>query len=72
MKDDILESMNIILNESDEEQFRPIMNNYQTNLKDYRNLANKISVQPVSMRKLQFKDPENACNALEEGLQIHW
>jgi hypothetical protein len=44
MKDDILESMNIILNESDEEQFRPIMNNYQTNLKDYRNLANKISV----------------------------
>ncbi len=24
------------------------------------------------MRRLNFKDPEVACNALEEGLQIHW
>ena len=41
MKDDILESMNIILNESREEQFRPIMENYQANLRDYRSLATK-------------------------------
>lgn len=33
MKDDIIESMNIILHESEEEQFRPIMNNYQMNLR---------------------------------------
>ena len=24
------------------------------------------------MRRLNFKDPLAACNALEEGLQIHW
>jgi len=24
------------------------------------------------MRKLDFKDPEVACNALDEGLQIQW
>lgn len=34
--------MNIILHESDEEQFRPIMNNYQMNLKDYKAMGNKV------------------------------
>lgn len=24
------------------------------------------------MRRLDFRDPEQACSALEEGLQIHW
>ena len=24
------------------------------------------------MKRLDFRDPEQACNALEEGLQIHW
>ena len=24
------------------------------------------------MRRLDFRDPEQACVALEEGLQIHW
>lgn len=72
MKDDIVDSMNIILNESEEEQFRPIMNNYQQNLRDYKNLTNKLQLPPIAMRRLDFKDPEVACNALEEGLQIHW
>jgi hypothetical protein len=44
--------MSIILNESDEEQFRPIMNNYQFNLKEYRNLANNVPAEAISMRKL--------------------
>lgn len=43
MKEDIVESMNIILNESREEQFRPIMDNYQTNMRDYRGLAAKTT-----------------------------
>ena len=72
MKDDIIESMNIILHESDEEQYRPIMNNYQSNLKNHKNLGNNIQSQPISMRRLDFRDPEQACSALEEGLQIHW
>jgi hypothetical protein len=42
MKDDIIESMNIILHDSGEEQFRPIMSKYQNNLRDYRSLSNKI------------------------------
>jgi len=42
MKDDIIESMNTILHESDEEQYRPIMNNYQSNLKNHKNLGNNI------------------------------
>ena len=41
MKDDILESISIILHESDEEQFRPIMTNYQENLKKYKTLNNR-------------------------------
>lgn len=41
MKEDIVESMNIILNESKEEQFRPIMDNYQLNLREYRTLVTK-------------------------------
>jgi hypothetical protein len=72
MKDDIIESMNIILHESDEEQYRPIMNNYQVNLKVHKNLGSSTQCQPIAMRRLDFKDPEQACNALEEGLQIHW
>lgn len=57
MKEDILESMNIILNESKEEQFRPIMDNYQSNLRDYRGLASRIPVEAIEMRRLDFKDP---------------
>lgn len=44
MKDDIIESMNIILNESDEDQYRPIMDNYKSNLKDYKGLTVKVQV----------------------------
>lgn len=72
MKEDIVESMNIILNESREEQFRPIMDNYQTNMRDYRGLASKTPAEPIHMRRLDFRDPEAACKALEEGLQMHW
>ena len=70
MKEDIVESMNIILNESKQEQFRPIMDNYQSNLRDYPSLANKTPAQSIEMRRLDFKDPEAACKALEEGLQM--
>lgn len=48
------------------------MNNYQSSLKEYKSLGNKIQNQAIEMRRLDFKDPEAACNALEEGLQIHW
>jgi hypothetical protein len=65
MKEDILESMTIILNESREEQFRPIMDNYQANLRDYRALATKTPAEPIQMRRLDFRDPEAACKALE-------
>lgn len=41
MKNDIIESMNIILHESSEQEYRPIMDNYKTKLRDYRNLGNK-------------------------------
>lgn len=71
MKDDIIESMTIILDES-EERFRPIMVNYQNNLKDHKSLNNFAQNEPVNMRRLDFKDPELACSALEEGLQISW
>lgn len=40
MEQDIIESMSTILNESSEEQYRPIMNNYLSNLKDHKSLAN--------------------------------
>jgi|JI10StandDraft_1071094.scaffolds.fasta_scaffold2413585_1 hypothetical protein len=72
MKEDIIESMNIILHESEEEQFRPIMNNYQMNLKEHKVLGSKTQSEPINMRRLDFRDPEQACHALEEGLQIHW
>jgi hypothetical protein len=65
MKEDILDSMTIILNESREEQFRPIMDNYQANLRDYRALATKTPAEPIQMRRLDFRDPEAACKALE-------
>lgn len=48
------------------------MNNYQSSLKEYKSLGNKIQSHAIEMRRLDFKDPEAACNALEEGLQIHW
>ena len=38
MKDDIIESMTIILKESEEEQYRPIMNNYISNLQEHKSL----------------------------------
>ena len=72
MKDDIIESMNIILRESDEEQYRPIMDNYQANLKTHRNMSSNLQSQEINMRRLDFRDPEEACDALEDGLQIHW
>ena len=64
--------MNIILYESDEFQFRPIMDNYHNNLHEYKEWMNKVKNEPITVRKLHFKDPEAACNALEEGLQIEW
>lgn len=57
MKEDIIESINIILHESEEEQFRPIMNNYQMNLKDYKALGSKAQQEPISIRRLDFRDP---------------
>lgn len=72
MKEDIVESMNIILNESREDQFRPIMDNYQANLRDYRAMAAKTTAEPIQTRRLDFRDPEIACKALEEGLMMHW
>ena len=72
MKDDICESMDIILFESDEKQYRPVMTNYQNTLKDYKQLSSKVQNLGIEMRRLNFKDPEAACNALEEGLQIQW
>jgi len=41
------------------------MNNYLSNLRDYRALGNKNLPEAVAMRRLDFKDPEAACNALE-------
>jgi hypothetical protein len=64
MKEDIVESMNIILNESREDQFRPIMDNYQANLRDYRAMATKTTAEPIQTRRLDFRDPETACKAL--------
>lgn len=72
MKDDIIESMSIILHDSGEQQFRPIMNKYQNNLRDYRSLSNKFQTAPIVMRRLDFKDNEAACNALEQGLMLQW
>lgn len=48
------------------------MTNYQNNLKEYKQMGNKMTNQIIEMRRLDFKDPLAACNALEEGLQIHW
>lgn len=67
-----MESLSIILNESSEEQFRPIMDNYHSNLRDYKSLTVKPPIEPPAMRRLDFKDPETACNALDQGLQMHW
>lgn len=64
MKEDILDSMNIILNESREDQFRPIMDNYHANARDYRALAANIPADPLPLRRLDFRDPEAACKAL--------
>lgn len=72
MKEDIVDSMEIILYKSEEKEYRPVMTNYQNNLREYKQLGNKMTNQSIEMRKLHFKDPLAACNALEEGLQIHW
>ena len=48
------------------------MTNYQNTLKDYKQLSSKVQNLGIEMRRLNFKDPEAACNALEEGLQIQW
>ena len=48
------------------------MNNYLSNLKTHKNLGNCTQAEPIEMRRLDFRDPEQACSALEEGLQIHW
>ena len=39
MKNDIVESMNIILHESSEHDYRPIMENYKGKLRDHRSLS---------------------------------
>jgi len=39
MKNDIIESMTIILHESSEQEFRPIMENYKAKIRTYRGLA---------------------------------
>jgi hypothetical protein len=41
-------------------------------LKEYKGFGSKVENEVINMRKLEFKDPEKACKALDEGLQIHW
>ena len=48
------------------------MNNYHSNLKEYKTLSSRNSSQNINMRRLDFRDSERACSALEEGLQIQW
>lgn len=47
MKDDIVESMDIILYESDEKQYRPVMTNYQNSLKEYKQMGNRVQNQNI-------------------------
>ena len=72
MKNDVVESMDIILYDSEEHTYRPIMDNYQKKLRDYRSMTGEPIQPPRDMRRLGFKDAEQACNALEEGLQMQW
>jgi hypothetical protein len=48
------------------------MNNYQLNLKGHKTMGGAIQDEAINMRRLEFKEPDLACDALEEGLQIHW
>lgn len=64
MKDDILASMNSVILEVMDHQFRSVMNQYYNNLNNFKEICNSKKEDPIKVRTLSFKDGESACQNL--------
>ncbi len=72
MKEDILSSMNSVILEVLDHEFRSVMNQYYGNLDGFKNICGMKQEQPIKVRTLSFKDSEAVCQNLIEGLVIEW
>jgi hypothetical protein len=55
MKDDITTSLNTTIMDADESDFRPVMNRYKINLRNYKNYYRKNSLNSQNLENLCSK-----------------
>ena len=64
MKEDILSSMNSVILEVLDHEFRSVMSQYYGNLDNFKGICTMKSDPPIKVRTLSFKDAETVCQNL--------
>ena len=72
MREDIVSSMNSVILEVLDREFRSVMDQYYENLDKFKAITNAPSTEEVRVRTLSFRDGETVCQALIDGLVIEW
>lgn len=72
MRDDIVSSMNSVILEVLDREFRSVMDQYYENLDKFKAITNAPPTEEIKVRTLSFKDGETVCQALIDGLVIEW
>lgn len=72
MREDIVSSMNSVILEVLDREFRSVMDQYYENLDKFKAISSNPHEEEVKVRTLSFRDGESVCHALLEGLVIEW
>lgn len=72
MKEDILSSMNSVIIDVKEEDFRSVMSHYYSTLSELNQTSQVNRDKEIKVRTLSFKNEDNVCEALVKGLVIEW
>lgn len=72
MKEDIVSSMNSVILEVMDHEFRSVMNQYYNNLDNIREICTSKCETRIKVKTLSFKDSDAVCQDLIEGLTVEW
>ena len=73
MKNDIHTSMSTIILEAEESEYRPVMDLYKEKVRKFRNVLNEPAPEePIYVRKVCFKNGEELCDAIADGISVEW
>ena len=73
MKGDINSTMDNIILEAEESEYRPVMDLYKEKVRKFRSILNKpLPEEQICVRKVCFKDGEELCQIIAEGISVEW